>query len=326
MVTATKEMPVDMDVVARELGADIELEVVPLAFGDMSFSARERCWRSIAQADGLLVRTGFIPYELIAQCAKLRVIGLHGAGVDQVDVKAATEGGVFVTNAPGGNAQSVAELTLGLIISFLRGIPRADGLIRQGQWEQARMVGMELKGKRLGIVGYGNIGKSLARMAVALNMEVVFWHRTPQAGTWTEVKQVGLEQLFSTSDIVSLHLPLVPETMGLVGRRLLSRMRKHALFVNTARGALVVQDDLLQALEEGWFAGAALDVFEQEPLPINSPFTRLPNVVLTPHMGGSTAECLARVAGVVARDIGLVLAGGVPQYAVNTPWSAIVNP
>lgn len=320
VVTATTEMPVDLNVVSRELGQEVELEVVPLTFGDMSLSARERCWQRISCADGLLVRTGVVPYELIGRCFRLRVIALHGAGVDQVDVKAATEGGIYVTNTPGANAQSVAELTLGLIISFLRGITRADCLVRQGRWEQARTLGRELKGKRLGIVGYGQIGRSLAEKAVALGMEVVVWSRALQTNMSAGVRQIPLESLFGTADIVSLHLPLVSDTAGLVGRELLSLMQKDALLVNTARGALVVQHDLLQALQEEWFAGAALDVFEQEPLPATSPFLRLPNVIFTPHMGGSTKECLARVAGMAARDIRLVLAGDEPEFAVNSPW------
>ncbi|MBT9177273.1 MAG: Glycerate dehydrogenase [Firmicutes bacterium] len=148
----------------------------------------------------------------------------------------------------------------------------------------------------------------------------MFWSRLTQTDVLTGVRQVSLEGLFATSDTVSLHVALVPDTVGLVGRRLLSLMRKDALLVNTARGALVVQDDLLQALQEGWIAGAALDVFEQEPLPANSPFLCLPNVLFTPHMGGSTTECLARVAGMAARDIRLALEGREPQFAVNSPW------
>ncbi len=320
VVTATPEMPVDMGVVSGELGPLAELEVVPLPFGDMSLGARERSWRSIALADGLLVRTGVIPYELIGRCTRLRIIALHGAGVDQVDTKAATEGGIYVTNTPGANAQSVAELVLGLIISFRRRIAEANSLVRQGRWEQARTLGRELKGRRLGLVGYGNIGQTLARLASALGMEVVFWSRSPHSPSQRGVAQVSLEEVFATADVVSLHVALTTETAGLVGRKLLSLMRKDALLVNTARGALIAQDDLLQALQEGWFAGAALDVFEQEPLPTNSPFLRMTNVILTPHMGGSTVECLARVAGIAARDIRLVLEGREPQFAVNSPW------
>jgi len=311
---------VNIKAVARELGAPVELEVVPLAFGDMSLGARERCWESISSADGLLVRTGVIPGELIGRCAHLKVIALHGAGVDQVDIRAATEGGIYVTNTPGANAESVAELALGLIISFRRGIAQADSLVRQGRWEQARTLGGELKGKRLGIVGYGHIGQTLAGLALAVGMEVVVWSRSPLASLSGRARQVTIEELFGTADVVSLHLALVPDTVGLIGRKLLSLMRKDALLVNTARGALVVQDDLLQALQEEWFAGAALDVFDKEPLPANSAFLRLPNVLFTPHMGGSTVECLARVASMAACDIRLVMEGGVPRFAVNTPW------
>lgn len=318
MVTATSEMPVDTDTLGQALGKGFDIEVVPLPFGDMSLSARENYWRAIARADGLFVRTGIIPYELIGQCHKLKVIALHGIGVDQVDVKAATEAGIYVTNVPGGNAQSVAELTIGLMISLLRQIPRADYLVKQGQWEPARTVGRELSGKRLGLVGYGSIGERVARIANAFDMDVVFWSRSKKESSLAQ--QVPLEELFRTSHVISLHIPLNFETRGMINRRLLSLMKKEAIFVNTARGGVVVQEDLLQALQEGWFSGAALDVFEQEPLSPNSPFLMLPNVVLTPHMGGSSRECLTRLSAVAGEDMRSILTGGTPRFGVNQPW------
>lgn len=318
VVTATREMPVDVDTLAKALGPGFDLEVVPLPFGDMSLSARENYWRLIARAHGLFVRTGNIPYELIGHCHQLKVISLHGIGVDQVDVKAATEAGIYVTNVPGGNAQSVAELTVGIMLALFRQIPRADLLVRQGQWEAARTVGRELCGKRMGLVGYGSIAERVARLAHAFGMEVAFYSRSQKESAWA--RQLPLEELFGTSHVVSLHIPLNHETRGMINRRLLSLLRKDAVLINTARGGVVVQEDLLQALQEGWFAGAALDVFEHEPLSPGSPFLTLPNVVLTPHMGGSSRECLTRLSTAAGEDLRLVLTGGRPRYGVNQPW------
>jgi len=317
VVTATPQMPVCLRSLRQAIGAGCSVTVVPLAFGEMSCGVRESHWQAVARADALLVRTGVISDELIGRCPALRVIAVHGAGVDQVDVKAATAAGIFVTNVPGGNAQAVAELTFGLLLALWRQIPRADSLVRRGQWEAARTIGRELAGKRLGLVGFGHIGQKVASIAAAFGMEVVYWSRAPKESALA--RQVTLEALFRTAQVVSIHLPLTPDTLGMVGRRLLSLMPKDAVLINTARGAIVVEEDLIQALTEGCFAGAALDVFAEEPLGAESPFLELPNVILTPHMGGSSQECLERIATVAGQDMRAVLAGQSPKYAVNTP-------
>jgi len=318
VVTSTPEMPVCLATLKKALGEDFSVSAVPLPFGEMSFADRESYWQAIAKAEGLLIRTGIIPYELISRCERLKVIAVHGAGVDQVDVKAATEAGVYVTNAPGSNAQAVAELVFGLLLSLLRRIPEADALVRAGQWDKARTVGRELAGKRIGLLGYGHIGQKVARMAVAFGMEAVYWNRSPKE--CSIARAVNLEELFRFSQVVSLHLPLTPETRGLVGRRLLALLPKDAVLVNTARGGLIVEEDLVQALQEGWFAGAALDVFASEPLTPRSPFLKMSNVILAPHMAGSTKECLSRIAEVAGKDLRSVLEGGSPHFAVNVPW------
>ncbi|MBS3938116.1 MAG: hydroxyacid dehydrogenase [Peptococcaceae bacterium] len=318
VVTATPEMPVCLPSFRSAVGEGVSVAVVPLPFGEMSYGDREDYWQAIARADGLLVRTGIIPYELVNSCSRLKIIAVHGAGVDQVDVRAATEAGIYVTNAPGSNAQAVAELVFGMLLSLWRQIPQADYLVRLGQWEKARTVGRELAGKRLGLVGFGHIGQRVAALAAAFGMEVVYWSRAPKESS--VARRVSLEELFRFSQVVSIHLPLTMDTQGLVGRRLLSLMPKDAVLINTARGAIMVEADLLQALNEGWFAGAALDVFHEEPLAPQSPFHKLPNVILTPHMAGSTQECLSRIALVTGRDVRAVLQGTAPQFAVNAPW------
>ena len=177
VVTATKDMPVDVDTLKKYLTLDYDIEIVPLPFGDMSLAEREAYWSLISRADALFVRTGVVPYELVGKCLNLKVITLHGVGVDQVDVRAATEAGIYVTNVPGGNAQAVAEFTFALLLSAMRQIPRADLLVKHGQWDTARTVGRELRGKRLGIIGLGNIGERVARLADAFGMDVVYWDR-----------------------------------------------------------------------------------------------------------------------------------------------------
>ncbi|MBT9158288.1 MAG: Hydroxypyruvate reductase [Firmicutes bacterium] len=318
VVTATPEMPVCLPSFRSAVGEGVSVAVVPLPFGEMSYGDREDYWQVIARAEGLLVRTGIIPYELVNRCPRLKIIAVHGAGVDQVDVRAATEAGIYVTNAPGSNAQAVAEMVFGMLLSLWRQIPQADSLVRLGQWEKARTVGRELAGKRLGLVGFGHIGQRVAALATAFGMEVVYWNRAPKENSMA--RRVSLEELFRYSEVVSIHLPLTMDTRGLVGRRLLSLMPKDAVLINTARGAIVVEDDLLQALNEGWFAGAAFDVFHEEPLASQSPFLKMPNVILTPHMAGSTQECLTRIALVTGRDVRAVLQGTAPQFAVNAPW------
>jgi phosphoglycerate dehydrogenase-like enzyme len=319
IVTATRDLPVNVQEFKQALGPGFSIEQVELPFGEMSLTTRHQYWERIRPAHGLFIRTGVIPYELIGQCPDLKVIALHGVGVDQVDVKAATEAGVYVTNVPGGNAIAVVELTLGLMISALRQIPKADALVRQGRWEEARTVGRELNGKRLGLVGFGNIAERVARVAVALGMEVVFWSRSRKN---TDVgRQVELREVFETSDVVSIHIPLTADTTGFIGRRQLALMKPDSILVNTARGAVINKGDLLQALEERWIAGAALDVFHEEPLPANSPFRILDNVIMTPHMAGSTKECLTRLARVAGEDIRRVLSGADPLNAVNAPWT-----
>ncbi|KAF0198070.1 MAG: D-3-phosphoglycerate dehydrogenase [Bacillota bacterium] len=318
VVTATKDMPVDVDTLKQYLTLEYDLEIVPLPFGDMSLAEREAYWTLIARAEALFVRTGVIPYELVGQCRGLKVIALHGVGVDQVDVKAATEAGIYVTNAPGGNAQAVAEFTFALMLSAMRQIPRANQFVKHGQWDTARTVGRELRGKKLGIIGLGNIGELVALLAHAFGMDVVYWDRVDQG---SEVaKLVTEDELFKTADIVSVHVGLNDSTRGFIDRSHLSLMKHDAWLINTARGGVIVQADLIQALEEQWFAGAALDVFEQEPLTSYSPFLQLSNVILTPHMAGSSKECLMRLAEVAGKDISAVLKGNKPQYAVNQPW------
>ncbi|HEY3216882.1 MAG TPA: hydroxyacid dehydrogenase [Candidatus Eisenbacteria bacterium] len=244
----------------------------------------------------LMIRSATqVTAEVLRGARGLKVVVRAGTGLDNVDVAAARDLGIAVLNTPAANSVSVAELTLGLLIAFERHLPEAASELRAGRWEKTRFAGRELSGRRLGIVGFGRIGRELALRAQAFELEV--WASDPLLAAWPPgfewVRPVTLEALLPECDIVSLHLPLTPETRNLIGARELERMRKDALLVNCARGGLVDEEALLQALEGGALRGAILDSFAVEP-PGEHPLLKLPNVLATPHLGASTAEAQRR--------------------------------
>jgi D-3-phosphoglycerate dehydrogenase len=239
--------------------------------------------------------------------------------VDHIDCKAAEELGIAVCNVPGGNARAVAELTLGLMLSLARRIPWADRLVKDGGW--ATVMGCQLGGRTMGIVGLGKIGKELARLAGCMGMKLMAHGRT-QDREFTErhaVTWAPLNDLLAASDFVSLHLPGTPETMGLIRAPQLALMRPGSFLLNLGRGGVVDEDALLQSLEQGHLAGAALDVYAREPLG-DSPLAKLPQVISTPHMGGFTVESAAEVGRICAQNLTAVLEGRMPPYLVNR-WS-----
>jgi D-3-phosphoglycerate dehydrogenase / 2-oxoglutarate reductase len=229
--------------------------------------------------------------RLMESAPRLRWVARAGAGLDNIDVAAAKERGVQVLNVPGANAVAVAELTFGLLLGLFRKIPAADASVRRGEWDKSRYMGRELRGKTLGIVGLGKIGRAVARRARGFEMTCVGHDPlVPDAEVRAmEVEPLDLEALLARSDIVTLHVPLTPETKGMIGRARLARMARGAVLVNAARGGLVDEVALLAALESGALAGAALDVFADEP-PKGSPLLSHPRLILTPHIGAATAE------------------------------------
>jgi len=230
--------------------------------------------------------------EVFAACPKLRVLSLWGTGTDHVDLSAAREHGVIVTNTPGVSAVAMAEHALALMLAVARDIPRIDARTRKGAWPRGFVT--QLHGKTLGVVGLGAIGLQTARVARGIGMRVIAWTRTPGEKPLAElgIELVDLDELYRQSDVVSLHVRLTQETTGMVGQRELAAMKPTAILVNTARGAVVDEAALLEALRSETIRGAGLDVFEQEPMPENHPLAQLPNVVITPHSGGVTAEAL----------------------------------
>lgn len=272
----------------------------------------------LAQADALIVRRPSfqVTREVISRCPRLRVIGRHGTGLDNVDLQAATEAGIPVTYAPSAPTDSVAELTIGLIIAVVRRIADAHQAVREGIWHRERFMGMELAGKVLGIIGFGSIGRAVARIARAMGMAILAYD--PYVSTWPEgVRSVSLMDLLTQADVVTIHTPLTPETKGLLGREALARMKPGAILINTARGGIVDEEALAEALRDGRLGGAGIDVFSREPPPRDHPLVRAPNVVLTPHIGAMTEEAQRRMAFTVVQDVLRVLSGGRPEYLAN---------
>ncbi len=275
----------------------------------------------IVDADGLVVRSATkVNAALLAQAQKLRVIGRAGVGVDNVDLGAATQKGVVVMNTPGGNATSVAEQTLGLMIDLARHLPQADASMKQGQWEKKKFTGTELRGKTLGLIGLGMIGTDVARLAHAFQMEVIAHDPfvSSIAAGQQNIKLLSLEEVLKNSDFLSLHCSATPETQHLLNARTLAMTKKGVRIVNCARGELIAEPDLLRALESGQVAGAALDVFEKEP-PADPRLVSHPQVIATPHIAGSTEEAQEIVGIRIAEQVREYLLHGVARHAVNMP-------
>jgi D-3-phosphoglycerate dehydrogenase len=230
--------------------------------------------------------------EVLASCKKLKLISMWGTGTDNVDLESARKLGITVTNTPGANALSVAEHTIALLLSLVRQIPLLDREVRSGKWPRVEMV--QLGGKVLGLFGLGAIGRHVARMAKGLGMEVIAWtfHPSPERAKESGVPFVSKEELLRTADVVSLHLLLTDETRGFLKKEDFNLMKPTAFFVNTARAGLIEPGALYEALRSKKIAGAALDVYDEEPLPPGHPLTTLPNVVLTPHNAGMTPEAI----------------------------------
>ena len=288
---------------------------------DCSKTGEPEFLREMADADALVVRSRTqVDASLLSTAPRLRVVGRAGAGVDNIDLTTATEKGVLVMNTPGGNSISVAEHTLALISSLARRIPAAHASLSQGRWDKSGLVGYELHGRTLGLIGLGRIGLMLARVAHALGLQLLAFdpYVSQEYAEANNVQLRSLEDLLAESDIVSLHLPLAPQTRGLMNAERLAMMKSTAWLINTARGALIVENDLVQALSEGRLGGAALDVFENEP-EVSPALCDLDNVVLTPHIAGSTQEAQAQVGLTIARQVLAYLKQGVIENAVNFP-------
>ena len=275
----------------------------------------------IREADALLVRSATkVTPTLLEHATRLRVIGRAGVGVDNVDLDAATKKGIVVMNTPGGNAASVAEHTLALLLALARRVPQADRSLKEGRWEKKAFTGVELRGKTLGLIGLGNIGTEVVRLAQAYQMEVIAYdpYVSSLIAGEQNVKLVSMEELLKASDFVSLHASATPETRHLLNARTLALAKPGVRIVNCARGDLIDEADLLAALETGHVAGAGLDVFETEPPP-DLRLAAHPQVIATPHIAGSTEEAQEIVGIRIAEQVRDYLLTGIARNAVNLP-------
>ena len=276
----------------------------------------------IGEFDGLIIRSGTkVTREVIERAKKLRVIGRAGTGLDNVDLQAANEKGIVVMNVPGGNTLSAAEHTLGLLFALARKIPQAVASIKAGKWEKKKFMGVEINNKTLGIIGLGRIGSIVADRAIAMKMKVIAYDPfvTPEAAEKKGIELVELEELFKRSDFITIHTPLTKETYHLIDEKAFSMMKDGVYLINCARGGIVDEEALYNALKSGKVAGAALDVFEKEPIDPNHPLLELDNFIGTPHLGASTVEAQKTVAVEIAKQVVDYLKNGVIKNAVNVP-------
>ncbi len=300
----------------QPLAEDATVELVQLASSENGFN------EVLSGASGLLLRSATkVTEALLDEAPELRVVGRAGVGVDNIDIEACTRRGVAVFNAPSGNTVSAAELAFALMLASVRRVPQADRSLRDGEWARSRFKGNELRGKTLGLVGAGRIGGEVARRARAFGMSVLVYDPFLTQARVDEMsaEAVEREELLRRGDVVTLHVPLTESTRDLLNAERLGIMKPTAHLVNTSRGGVVDEEALSQALQAGELAGAALDVYSVEPLDAGSPLRQAPNLILTPHLGASTAEAQERVAVEVAHSVRRALLDDDLAGALNAP-------
>jgi D-3-phosphoglycerate dehydrogenase len=299
--------------ILEQAGAELHL---------LTAEERPRLAELITDFDALVVRSmTTVDASLLAAGERLKVVGRAGVGVDNVDVAAATERGILVVNAPTANLMSAVEHTFALLLALARNVPAAERSLRAGEWSRKQFQGVELHGRTLGVVGLGRIGQQVAARARAFGMKVVAYDPFLDAAVAKrlDIELMDIDDLVAAVDIVTLHIPLTEQTGNLLSRERLAMMKPGALLINCARGGVVDEAALLEALDEGRLAGAALDVFAQEP-PTGSPLVEHPRVVITPHIGAQTREAQERVATETARMVLAALEGSLAVTAVNLPF------
>ena len=276
----------------------------------------------IGSYEALVVRSETqVTAELLAQADRLQVVGRAGVGVDNVDLDAATQRGIVVVNAPTGNTVAAAEHAIALMLALVRHIPQAHSSLREGKWERGKFVGAQLSGKTLGVIGLGKVGSEVARRAKAFQMEVLGYdpYVPEEFARNLGAELVDMDALLARSDVITIHTPLTAATRQIIGAEQMPKLKDGVRIVNAARGGLVDEALLDQAIREGKVAGAALDVFVSEPPPSGSPLLANPKVIVTPHLGASTEEAQVQVAVEVAEEVLAVLSGGAARYTVNVP-------
>jgi len=309
-----------MKVIVADKISDRGVELLTATGWNIVQTSKETLAGELADADALIVRSATkVSPELMDKAPRLRVVGRAGVGVDNIDLEEATKRGVLVMSTPGGSSVSVAEHTFALLLALVRQVPKFDASMREGKWEKSS-AGAEVRGKTLGLVGLGRIGTEVARRGKAFDMRVLAFdpYISEAAAKEFGVELVKLDELFAESDVLSLHTAVSPQTQNMINAQTIAKMKKGVRIINAARGELINEADLAAALKSGQVAGAALDVFAEEP-PKNSPLMGLPNVICTPHVAGSTAEAQEELGIQVAVQVRDYLAEGVIRNAVNLP-------
>lgn len=309
-----------MKVIVADKISERGIELLKQTGWNIVLTTKETLAGELADADALIVRSATkVTPELMEKAPKLRVVGRAGVGVDNIDLDEATRRGVLVMSTPGGSSVSVAEHTFALLLSLVRQVPKFDAAMREGRWEKSS-AGAEVRGKTLGLIGLGRIGSEVAARATGFDMRLLAFDPfiSEAAARQMSVELVPLDKLFAESDFISLHTAVSPQTQNMINATTLAQMKKGVRIVNAARGELINEADLAAALKSGHVAGAALDVFVEEP-PKNCPLIGLPNVVTTPHVAGSTAEAQEELGTQVAVQVRDYLVEGVIRNAVNLP-------
>jgi D-3-phosphoglycerate dehydrogenase / 2-oxoglutarate reductase len=307
-------------VLVRETIADAGVELLRERF-DVDVDSNGDLAATIGDYDAIVIRSATkLTAEVIERAERLKVIGRAGVGVDNVDVDAATRRGIVVANAPESTVTSAAEHTVGLLVALARNIPQAHAALKQGRWERSAWGGVELEGKTLGVLGFGRIGQQVARRALGLGMRVVAYDPFVAKERFRELGAERAEtpdDVLAVAEFLTLHLPLTGETRGFLGREAIARLPDGARVINAARGELVDEEALMEALRSGKLAAAAVDVYSQEPY--SGPLLELDNVVATPHLAASTEEAQDRAGVIVAEQVAAALEGGLVSNAVNIP-------
>jgi D-3-phosphoglycerate dehydrogenase len=307
-------------VLVRETIADAGVELLRERF-DVDVDSNGDLAATIGDYDAIVIRSATkLTAEVIERAERLKVIGRAGVGVDNVDVDAATRRGIVVANAPESTVTSAAEHTIGLLVALARNIPQAHAALKQGRWERSAWGGVELEGKTLGVLGFGRIGQQVARRALGLGMRVVAYDPFVAKERFRELGAERAEtpdDVLAVAEFLTLHLPLTGETRGFLGREAIARLPDGARVINAARGELVDEEALMEALRSGKLAAAAVDVYSQEPY--SGPLLELDNVVATPHLAASTEEAQDRAGVIVAEQVAAALEGGLVSNAVNIP-------
>lgn len=283
---------------------------------------KEELFKEIKDADGLIVRSGTkVTGELIAAAEKLKIVGRAGSGLDNVDTPAATKRGIVVMNTPGGNTVTTAEHTMSMICAMSRRIPQATASVKAGKWEKDKFMGVELYNKVLGIVGVGQIGGHLTKLAQGIGMKVIAYdpYLAADRAEKMGVTMMELPELFKHADIISVHTPLTPETKGIINAQSIATMKSGVMIVNCARGGIINEGDLVEALKSKKVAAAAFDVFEEEPIKGDNPLLALDNFICTPHIGAQTTEAQENVAVGIAEQVVDYFTKGIARGAVNIP-------